>query len=296
MPEVVVEVAEFTDPACSWAWGTEPKLRLLRWRYGDRLRWRRVLGGLIPDRRKTVPNWDPRRAARRQPGYWRNVWKHTGMSYPVSLDWMFTSTEPAGKAVKAADEQGAQVGERVLRRLREETFIFRRPPDTTARILEALREVPGLDVERFGEDLESERVAKLFREDWEETRRPDPWVLDLDETYEGAGRAKHTDGYWRYVFPTLVFRGPEGKRIVPGWKPYERYVEAVEAVAPGSTDGGRDRPAAQAYFRRWPTATEKELQIVCGSTAPVPDGIVRHDWGEGLFFLTPDEAKARGIA
>ena len=28
-----VEVVEYTDVMCSWAWGSEPKLRLLRWRY-----------------------------------------------------------------------------------------------------------------------------------------------------------------------------------------------------------------------------------------------------------------------
>jgi len=32
-----LEVVEYTDPWCSWAWGTEPKLRRLRWRWGDRL-------------------------------------------------------------------------------------------------------------------------------------------------------------------------------------------------------------------------------------------------------------------
>ena len=30
----LVEVIEYTDPVCSWAWGSEPKLRLLRWRHG----------------------------------------------------------------------------------------------------------------------------------------------------------------------------------------------------------------------------------------------------------------------
>lgn len=41
------EVVEYTDPICSWAWGTEPKLRLLQWRFASRMRWRVVLGGLV---------------------------------------------------------------------------------------------------------------------------------------------------------------------------------------------------------------------------------------------------------
>ena len=46
-PVMVVEVVEYSDPWCSWAWGTEPKLRRLRWRYGDRLEWRTVMGDLV---------------------------------------------------------------------------------------------------------------------------------------------------------------------------------------------------------------------------------------------------------
>ncbi|HVQ43732.1 MAG TPA: DsbA family protein, partial [Candidatus Saccharimonadia bacterium] len=53
-----VEVVEYTDAICSWAWGSEPKLRLLRWRYEGRCDWRLVMGGLVGDRTKT-PGWDP---------------------------------------------------------------------------------------------------------------------------------------------------------------------------------------------------------------------------------------------
>jgi protein-disulfide isomerase-like protein with CxxC motif len=49
-----VEVVEYTDVMCSWAWGSEPKLRLLRWRYEDRCDWRLVMGGLVGDRTKNL--------------------------------------------------------------------------------------------------------------------------------------------------------------------------------------------------------------------------------------------------
>ena len=32
-------VAEFTDPACPWAWSAEPSRRRLQWLYGERLDW-----------------------------------------------------------------------------------------------------------------------------------------------------------------------------------------------------------------------------------------------------------------
>ncbi len=291
----MIEVVEFTDPGCSWAWGTEPKLRLLQWRYGDRLRWRRVLGGLIGDMNNYIDNFDPVRAAKRYVPYWREVYTHTGMSYPAQLQWMYRSTEPAGKAVKAAELQSDAVAARVLRRLREQIFVFGTPADTTQRILDALHGVPDLDLDRLDVDLHSEVVEKSFREDWEETRRPNQFVLSLEGDWPGIGRAKQTEGHWRFVFTTLLFRGADREDTVPGWCAYEDYENAMEQVDPGCTDERRADPTPSEVFETWGTATQKELEILCGPGASVPDDVVAHDWGEGVFYLSGAEAQARGI-
>ena len=291
-----IEVVEFTDPGCSWAWGTEPKLRLLRWRYGDRLRWRRVLGGLIGDMNNYIEDFDPVRAAKRYVSYWRDVYKHTGMTYPANLKWMYSSTEPAGKAVKAAELQSEDVAGRVLRRLREQTFVFGEPPDTTERILAALRGVPELDLDRLDVDLHSEVAEKSFQEDWDETRRPNQYVLTLEGDWPGIGRAKQTEGHWRFVFPTLIFRGPDHETTVPGWCAYDDYECAMEMVAPGSTDERRADPSPDDVFDTWATATTKELEVLCGPGAAPPAHVVSHDWGEGAFYLTRAEAETRNLS
>lgn len=291
-----IEVVEFTDPGCSWAWGTEPKLRLLRWRFGDRLSWRRVLGGLVGDMNEYMEDFDPVRAAKRYPSYWRGVFEHTGMTYPVSMEWMYASTEPAGKAVKAAELQSDELAGAVLRRLREATFVFGRPPDTTERIVEVVRGVDGLDVDRLVADLGSEATEKAFSEDWEETRHPNSYVMELEGDRPGIGRAKHTEGRWRYVFPTLIFSGPDGETTVPGWCPYADYEEAMETASAGSTTEPRADPSPEEVFATWPTATERELEVLCGPGARPPEGVVAHDWGEGVFFLTAAEAEARGLS
>lgn len=300
-----IEVVEFTDPGCSWAWGTEPKLRLLRWRYGDRLRWRRVLGGLIGDMNNYIPDFDPVRGARSQIGYWRGVYEHTGMTYPARLEWMYRSTEPGGKAVKAAELQSPrrseaetrkdEVAGRVLRRLREQTFVFGRPADSTERILQAVRGVEGLDIGRFEAELRSDVVEKAFREDWEETRRPNEYVMTLEGDRPGIGRAKNTEGHWRFVFPTLVFRGPDAEATAPGWCPFEAYESALETASSGAASGPRPDPSPADLFATWPTATRKELEVLCGPQAAAPADVVAFDWGEGDFYLTEREARARGL-
>ena len=295
-----IEVVEFTDPGCSWAWGTEPKLRLLRWRYGDRLRWRRVLGGLIGDMRNYVPkdsgeDFDPVRAAKRYIPYWEQVYKLTGMTYPTKLQWMYSSTDIQGRAVKAAELQSDEIGGAVLRRLREQIFVFGEPADTTKRIVAAVRGIDGLDHERFAVDLESELAEKSFLQDWEETRRPNEYVMTLEGDWPGIGRAKNTEGHWRYVFPTIVFRGADHETTVPGWCAYDDYESALEFQLPGCTDERRPDPTPQEAFATWPTLTSKELEVLCGPGATPPDGVVAYDLGEGKFFLTRREASARKL-
>ncbi len=106
----LVEVVEYTDPWCSWAWGTEPKLRLLRWRYDDRLAWRTVMGDLVADIRIERPDFDPARAAPKRAEYWREVHEHTGMPWPEHLKWVPVRSAVAGHAVKAAQEQSDEAG------------------------------------------------------------------------------------------------------------------------------------------------------------------------------------------
>ena len=290
-----IEVVEYTDPGCSWAWGSEPKLRLLRWRFGDRLRWRRVLGGLIGDMRNYLDGFDAVQAAPGFSRYWAHVAATTGMPYPAGLSWMYRSTEPACLAAKAAELQGADVAERVLRRLREATFVFGEPPDTPERIRTALRGVPALDLERLGVDSSSPRVRDAFRADWEEARAPNAYALSLEEDGEGSGRAKESEGHRRYVFPTVIFRGPEGERTVPGWKPYERYEEALVAVAAGPLRDPRPAPTPMEAFATWAALAATELEVVCGPGASAPPGVITCDRGGGLYWLSPDEAETRGI-
>src|ERR1035437_5860339 len=45
----MIEIIEFTDPVCTWCWGSEPVLRKLEAVYEDRIKISFVMGGLVQD-------------------------------------------------------------------------------------------------------------------------------------------------------------------------------------------------------------------------------------------------------
>ena len=292
-----VEVVEYTDPICSWAWGTEPKLRLLRWRHGHRLEWRTVMGGLVGDASNRRDGWDPVRAAEPMQAYWRRSSHYTGQPYPMPMHRMALSTDPAGRAVKAALVQGPDVAARVLRRFRESTFVFGSTPSDPSSFAAACAGVSGLDVEQWIADFASPASASAYQTDWEETRRPNDHVRFLEGDHVGIGSLKHSEGHDRYAFPTLVFTGPGGSHTVPGWMPYDAYVAAVEAAMNGATAAARPDPTVAEAFDEWGVLTANELVLLCGADAveSLPADVVAHFWGEGLVYFSALEATARGL-
>ena len=282
-----LEVVEYTDVMCSWAWGSEPKLRLLRWRYEDRCDWRLVMGGLVGDLTKK-PNWDPVGRAPRLSEYWSVVAARTGSPYPMSLKWTPGGSEAAGIGFCAARLQGEAISRDALRRMREAVFVFGRPPDTPERVIEACRDTLGLDQKRFARDLHGSEARDAYQRDWEETRCPNDYVRQLEGDWPGIGNLKQTDGHDRYAFPTLLFRGPGGEHTVPGWCDFEEYLKAMEHALPGSTATPRPNPAPEELFDRWPLITERELDTLCGPGSQLPSNVKSHDWGEGAVYLVPE--------
>lgn len=290
-----VDVIEFTDPVCSYAWGTEPKVRRLEWQYGDRIRRRRVLIGLH------APGWEEGTGlALDDPAlltgvteYWRNVSDLTGMPYPTPLHHPWTSSEDACRLVKAAELQGADVADRLLRRLRESFFVFGRPADTIERGLALAPGIPGLDLPRLERDAKGPEAEQAFADDWEEARRPNEYVRTLADDRVGFGRAQVHNGRLRYGLPCMLLAGPAGETTVAGWQDWVGWERALEAVAPGSVAAARPLPTPAQAFDTWPLLAPPELELLCGPGAEPPPGVHSHDWGAGVVLLTPAEAASR---
>jgi len=100
----------------------------------------------------------------------------------------------------------------------------------------------------------------------------------------------------RYVFPTVIFRGPAGERTVAGWKVYERYEEALAAVGTSAPRDPHPAPTPAEAFAAWPALAPAELEVLCGAGAAPPPDVVAYERGGGLYWLAPDEAAAHGLA
>jgi hypothetical protein len=190
--------------------------------------------------------------------------------------------------VKAAQLQSDMAGRALLRALRESCFVHGAPADTRERILGLAATVDAVDVARLAVEVSSSIVEEAFRADRSETRQPNDYVLHLQETHEGKGNAKRAGDDWRYVFPTLLFSGPDGEATVPGWQPWESYVEAMETARHGSTRDPRPDPTPTEALTEWPLLTERELSFLCGPSATAPPDARTIDWGAGFAYARTD--------
>ena len=156
--ESQIEIVEFSDPYCTWCWGSEPVLRHALEAYGDRLRVRFVMGGLVEDR---ATFYDPANAIggeqweRQIAAHWVEASGRHGM--PVDMAHYervlgMPSTYPANIAYEAARLQDSALADRYLRRLREaaaiEGLAIHEPE-----VLADLAAEMGLDRERFSRDF-----------------------------------------------------------------------------------------------------------------------------------------------
>lgn len=282
-------ITEFTDPACPWAWGSEPAFRLLRQTLGPRARWRTVFGILFDDDDDPAP--DPDAEARWYERFIRDVTVHTNAPYAPRLHRLTRTSRPASLAATAARSQGPEIAGRVLRRLRESTFVLGDPADTPDGIRRVVRGIPGLDIDRLLREAAEPGTGRAVRADRAETRRPIPEVLELDGPGPHPGRAKEVGGHRRYALPTLLFDGPGGQLCVPGWRPLETYLDAARRAAGPTAPAVRPvRLSATEALARWHSLTGPELLLLTGELVP-PGGAVRIDTGNGPVWLHPYEAR-----
>ncbi len=163
-----IEIIEYTDPYCTWCWGSEPVLRHLQEAYGDALSIRFVMGGLVEDSRTFYDplnkigggNWLQSIA-----DHWVEASLRHGMPVDVTefVKTPLTSTWPSNIAYEAAKLQDKRLADRYLRRLREAAATEGRELGRLE-VLAALAQEVGLDHERFMTDFQGTAQDEFARD------------------------------------------------------------------------------------------------------------------------------------
>ncbi len=246
---VQIHVTHFTDPACPFAFSAEPIRFRLRWHYGDQLVWRT---------RMIVLTLEPGEAEKLAEGA-PNLQRRYRMPIDPAPYPRASSSEPACRAVVAAQLNAPELAEPLLRRLR-----VRRMTggilDDPAFIAAAAADV-GLDPARLAAWCETDEVEQALQHDIAAARKPSRAARALDHKLGGPGGAR------RYTAPSYELRRAEDDAdpvTVAGFNPVEAYEAAIANLAPDLTR--RPRPAHVEELLAWagePLATA-EVALITG--------------------------------
>jgi predicted DsbA family dithiol-disulfide isomerase len=226
------DVTIFTDPYSPWAWAAEPHLRRLEVEFGDQVRPSFVIVGLhrqITDPVALGVECVDAAAASGMPADPR-----------VFLRDPPSSTHPAGLAIQAVAEQ-TDAGP-YLRRLQESILLEGRRMDSAPALLDAAREVGGLNLDRLRIDFGSAAIMEAFA-----------------AHLERAGALAAANG--GLALPALEVDG----RGVYGWAPYEQWRALLVAAG---LEPAPARPGVEEAVRRWGAMATVEVAAACDLPLP----------------------------
>jgi 2-hydroxychromene-2-carboxylate isomerase len=278
----VIDATLYTDPACPWAYSANPALRVLEWRYGDRLAWRLVTIGLREDASRLIERgYDPGRAALRQMRFRR----HYGMPFALEPKERAAGTGRGCRAVVAARLLDPGSEWRVLRALALANFTTPLLLDETERIRDALRGLAGVDADAIADRVDDDEVVEAYERDRAEARTA------AGTAAESQGKTSTSDGPVRFTAPSIVFEH-DGRRLVAGgWQPMLAYDVLIANLDP-SLRGAPPPETPEPLLERFPDGlTTAEVAALLAES---PDYVPDHEAAErALLELVADGKAAR---
>lgn len=271
-PDERLTLTQFTDPMCTWCWGSEPIIRHIRTAFGEQVRIEYIMGGLIEDFDTFYDATNDISEPSEVGPHWQEASEHHGM--PVDTEVFDTdpaqSTYPASIAFTAARQQDRTLAHRYLRRLRAAYATEVRNVNRREEQVELAAEV-GLDIDEFIAALEDGTARTAFEDDLARTRR--------------AGVR---------AFPTYHIDGPNGEETVAGFKSFDELTELLSAAAPSIEQSSP--PALREFVAEYgPVATQEIAEVYELSYGQArqalhaledDDVVSREARGNGFFWQT----------
>jgi predicted DsbA family dithiol-disulfide isomerase len=219
----MISATLYSDPACPWAYSESPALRVIEWRYGDQLDWRLVLVGLTEDASQYEHRgYTPIRGALGQALFRRRY----GMPFAPAPKARLSATSRACRAVVAARMSDPGTEWSVFRAIQLHNFNSPMLLDDDQDLLNALRNVPGIDAEQIVARIDAPDVVEAYRADRDQTRKAEGSAAELQ------GKTATTDGPVRFTAPSVVFESNGTRLVAGGFQPVEAYDVLVANIDP----------------------------------------------------------------
>lgn len=213
-----VDVAFHIDPGCPFGYSASPALSVLRWRFGDQLRWRTVMIGLAEDPAEyAAKGFDPIFLARSQRGF-----RQHGMPFAIVPKPRLCATSPACRALIAVRREWPSRETAALRALQFAQFCTPLMLDEADDLRRALAAVSGIDAEAAVDAIDDDDVWAAYEADRAEARSAQGSPASAQGKTAGE----------RYTAPSLVF-ARDGRRLeAGGFQPLAAYDVLLANLAP----------------------------------------------------------------
>jgi hypothetical protein len=178
------------------------------WRYGDQLEWRHVMIGLTESGAQYEQRgYTPVKGAR---GYVR--FRRFGMPFSPQVKDHVAGTSRGCRAVVAARLQAPGREWAVFRALQFMQFCSPGMLDQDADLVEALRDVPGIDAEAIVGAIDHDDVVAAYEADRAEARTAENTPAHAQD------KTAQTDGPVRYTAPSLILRTGDRELVAGGFQ------------------------------------------------------------------------------
>ena len=248
-----IQISEYSDPACPFAWSAEPSRRRIEWLYGDGLASRPRMVGL----HRSGAEMEAEGLTTEMLAKGMNRLAHAHhMPMETAEPARLSGSVTACRAVVAVRLHEPARERAMLRALRIVNFSGE-PLDEPATLRYAA-ERAGIDPEALTRWLEEPDSERALDDDMTAARTPTPEALALSHKL-----ASTDDGGYRYTCPSWVLTRGERTMTVPGFQPLAAYETAVANLAPELSR--REDPGDVSEVLAWagePLATA-EVAAVC---------------------------------
>jgi len=285
----IIEIIEFTDPVCTWCWGSEPVLRKLETRFNEQVKISYIMGGLVQDITSFYDSYndiggDPDRSNINIAKHWVDASARHGMPVRSEGFKLFSrehpSTYPQNIAYKAAQMQDQALANKFLRRIREASAAEARQTNIIEVLLELASEV-GLDIARFLDDYSHGTAQQAFEQD-----------LAITAKYGARG------------FPSFLLKYEDKEMVIRGYKRYEEFKALIKHLSGGEIQErpvSADEETIMAFITRYGSVAPIEVKMTFdlsdNDLTTVIDSLLnkqlvrKREAGNG-YFLSPKTSAA----